>query len=169
MNRIKIETLVTIQVHQRDVFADLTKLFKERKLSDANDFEWLKQCRFTWMNHASDRHGPGACIIAICDVEGNDSALWESRIERLGLARFVIPSAIFVRDGGVGEIKAMDGALVHFRGQGSNLFVEMSDDASGGATDNDAAHNPTLNFVGKRTPERIDDPLILCYLLQPIL
>ena len=69
MNRIKIETLVTIQVHQRDVFADLTRLFKERKLSDANDFEWLKQCRFTWVNHSSDRHGPGACVIAICDVE----------------------------------------------------------------------------------------------------
>jgi len=69
MNRIKIETLVTIQVHQRDVFADLTRLFKERKLSDANDFEWLKQCRFSWQNHSSDRHGPGACVIQICDVD----------------------------------------------------------------------------------------------------
>ena len=28
---VKIETLVTIQVHQRDVFADLVKLFKGRK------------------------------------------------------------------------------------------------------------------------------------------
>ena len=69
MNRIKIETLVTIQVHQRDVFVDLTKLFKERKLTDANDFEWLKQARFMWANHSSDRHGPGACVISICDVE----------------------------------------------------------------------------------------------------
>ena len=41
MNRIKIETLVTIQVHQRDVFADLVKLFKERKLSGADDFGGL--------------------------------------------------------------------------------------------------------------------------------
>ena len=69
MNRIKIETLVTIQVHQRDVFADLTKLFKERKLSDHNDFEWLKQCRFSWNPQSSDRHGLGACVIQICDVE----------------------------------------------------------------------------------------------------
>ena len=69
MNRIKVETLVTIQVHQRDVFADLVRLFKERKLTDANDFEWLKQSRFTWNPASSDRHGPGACVIAICDVE----------------------------------------------------------------------------------------------------
>jgi dynein heavy chain len=69
MNRIKIETLVTIQVHQRDVFADLVKLFKERKLSDANDFEWLKQCRFAWVPNATDIHGTGACVISICDVE----------------------------------------------------------------------------------------------------
>lgn len=69
MNRIKIETLVTIQVHQRDVFADLTKLFKERKLSDAADFEWLKQIRFSWLPNGSDRHGVGACCISICDVE----------------------------------------------------------------------------------------------------
>jgi dynein heavy chain len=34
-----------IQVHQRDVFSDLTKRFREKKLSDANDFEWLKQVR----------------------------------------------------------------------------------------------------------------------------
>lgn len=57
MNRIKIETLVTIQVHQRDVFSDLTKLFKERKLSDANDFEWLKQIRFSWQSSSHDEHG----------------------------------------------------------------------------------------------------------------
>eukprot|EP01042_Synura_sphagnicola_P000006 gene6-7_t len=69
MNRVKIETLVTIQVHQRDVFADLARLFKERKLADANDFEWLKQTRFMWSNHSSDQHGTGACLISICDVE----------------------------------------------------------------------------------------------------
>jgi dynein heavy chain len=69
MNRIKIETLITIQVHQRDVFADLTKLFKERKLNDANDFEWLKQIRFMWQPNVSDRHGLGTCVISICDVD----------------------------------------------------------------------------------------------------
>ena len=69
MNRIKIETLVTIQVHQRDVFSDLTKRFKEKKLSDAQDFEWLKQTRFAWVPNSSDYHGHGACVISICDVE----------------------------------------------------------------------------------------------------
>lgn len=69
MNRVKIETLITIQVHQRDVFADMTKLHKERKLSDATDFEWLKQIRFSWQSNVNDRHGPGACVISICDVD----------------------------------------------------------------------------------------------------
>jgi dynein heavy chain len=69
MNRIKIETMVTIQVHQRDVFAELTKLFRERKLNDVNDFDWLKQTRFTWQPAVSDKHGVGACLISICDVD----------------------------------------------------------------------------------------------------
>ena len=38
MNRRKIETLITIQVHQRDVFSELTKLYKERKVSSPTDF-----------------------------------------------------------------------------------------------------------------------------------
>lgn len=33
------------QVHQRDVFMDLCRLYKERKLSSSSDFEWLKQVR----------------------------------------------------------------------------------------------------------------------------
>lgn len=69
MYRIKVETLVTIQVHQRDVFADLAKAYKERRLQDANDFEWLKQARVTWNNDAEDKHGEGACVISICDVD----------------------------------------------------------------------------------------------------
>ena len=60
---------MTIQVHQRDVFADLTKLFKERRLNDSNDLEWLKQTRFTWQPNSSDSHGPGAYVISICDVD----------------------------------------------------------------------------------------------------
>jgi dynein heavy chain len=69
MNRTKIETLVTIQVHQRDVFADITKLFKERKIQESSDFEWLKQARFYWKANVADVHGPEACIVSITDVD----------------------------------------------------------------------------------------------------
>lgn len=69
MNRVKIETLITIQVHQRDVFFDMNRLYKERKAIDANDFEWLKQTRFSWQNQTTDRLGQGACVISICDVD----------------------------------------------------------------------------------------------------
>ena len=72
MNRKKIETLITIQVHQRDVFAELTRLYKERKVSSANDFEWLKQARFYFYpDTASDKLGEGAITISICDVDFN--------------------------------------------------------------------------------------------------
>ena len=71
MNRTKVETLITIQVHQRDCFSDLLKLHRERKLQDTSDFEWLKQARFYWKSGpgTTDRFGPGACLISICDVE----------------------------------------------------------------------------------------------------
>ncbi|CAM9825069.1 unnamed protein product [Heterosigma akashiwo] len=80
MNRTKIETLVTIQaragspaqgpsVHQRDVFLEMWQRYKERKLQDANDFEWLKQARFYWRPNVEDSHGAGASMISICDVD----------------------------------------------------------------------------------------------------
>lgn len=36
-------TLLLPQVHQRDVFMDLARLVKERKITSSSDFEWLKQ------------------------------------------------------------------------------------------------------------------------------
>ncbi|CAM9783470.1 unnamed protein product [Ectocarpus sp. 6 AP-2014] len=79
MNRTKIETLVTIQVvHQRDVFMDLTRLYKERKIHNSMDFEWLKQARFYWRPGEDDAHGAGSCAISICDVD------FKYRFEYLG-------------------------------------------------------------------------------------
>jgi dynein heavy chain len=69
MNRTKIETLVTIQVHQRDVINDLTTLYKNKKLNSADDFEWLKQARFAWRPDAHDAVSiDGACNVSITDV-----------------------------------------------------------------------------------------------------
>lgn len=44
----QVETLVTIHVHQRDVMNDLATLHRHKRISDANDFEWLKQVFRLW-------------------------------------------------------------------------------------------------------------------------
>lgn len=59
MNRTKIETLITIQVHQRDVFDELNK----KRVRDATDFEWQKQARFYWNADLDD------CVISVADID----------------------------------------------------------------------------------------------------
>jgi len=83
-NRIKIETLVTIHVHARDVTAELNVLAKNRKLTDPNDFDWLKQARFYWRPSATDAvSNDGACIISITDVDLNYEFEYLGAKERL--------------------------------------------------------------------------------------
>ncbi|KAL8430801.1 hypothetical protein ACSSS7_005705 [Eimeria intestinalis] len=63
LNRTKYETLVTIHVHQRDVFAEIWKKVKEHRVKDSTDFEWLKQTRLYWNNDTE------SALISIADVE----------------------------------------------------------------------------------------------------
>lgn len=57
--RVKFETLVTIHVHQRDIFDDLVRL----RIRSIDDFEWLKQARFYWLDEEEE------CFVKITDVD----------------------------------------------------------------------------------------------------
>ncbi len=69
MNRTKVETLITIQVHSRDVINDIYTLYRAKKISGTDDFEWLKQMRFYWEPDAEDfLDANGALRVRVTDV-----------------------------------------------------------------------------------------------------
>lgn len=91
MKRVKLETLVTIQVHQRDVFLQLFRLYKERKITGVDAFEWQKQTRFYWQTEGERpsevRIGANDdkedCVVSVCDLDFNYSYEYLGCKERL--------------------------------------------------------------------------------------
>lgn len=84
VNRKKIETLVTVYVHQRDIAQELAQLVKAKKVRDANDFDWLKQARFYWRPNSSDEvNSNGAAVVSITDVDFNYQYEYLGAKERL--------------------------------------------------------------------------------------
>ncbi|KPJ08753.1 Dynein heavy chain 8, axonemal [Papilio machaon] len=59
LDRTMIETMITIHVHQRDIFDDLVKM----RIKNVGDFEWQKQARFYYIEDTDD------CIVGITDVD----------------------------------------------------------------------------------------------------
>ena len=74
---MKVETLVTIHVHQRDLFQKIHEDAKLHKIKDANDFEWTRNTRCSW------RTDDGNIAISVTDVEFTYSYEFLGAKERL--------------------------------------------------------------------------------------
>lgn len=63
LNRTKYETLVTIHVHQRDLFTEISAKIKEHKIKTTTDFDWIKQTRIYYKVEKN------IILISISDVD----------------------------------------------------------------------------------------------------
>ena len=77
--RRKIITIITIDVHERDVVEYLI----EAKISDQGAFGWQKQLKFAWKPDDGKEVGEKLCIINICDWKTYYSYEYLGNTERL--------------------------------------------------------------------------------------
>ncbi|CAE8729611.1 unnamed protein product, partial [Polarella glacialis] len=66
LDRMKYETLVTVHVHQKDLFQEVWKKTRDTskdRVKDENDFEWLKQTRLYWKSENDH------ALISVADVD----------------------------------------------------------------------------------------------------
>ncbi|XP_055386175.1 dynein axonemal heavy chain 8 [Condylostylus longicornis] len=75
LDRIKFETMVTIHVHQRDIFDDLVRM----KIKLVTDFEWQKQARYYYYENNDD------VIVGISDVNFIYQNEYLGVVERLAI------------------------------------------------------------------------------------
>ena len=64
--RMKIETLVTIQVYQKDLFKRVQENVARNEIRDIGDFDWTKNPRFYWRTEDGKE---GQALVCITDVD----------------------------------------------------------------------------------------------------
>ena len=64
--RMKIETLVTIQVYQKDLFKRVQECVARNEIRDIGDFDWTKNPRFYWRTEDGK---DGQALVCITDVD----------------------------------------------------------------------------------------------------
>ncbi|KAA0162679.1 hypothetical protein FNF28_04622 [Cafeteria roenbergensis] len=87
LSRTKAETLVTLQLHHRDVVQELFRRHRERKLGGTDDFEFTRRARVHWVPDAPNAHSPhvgsGALQVSVADVTLPCSYEWLGVTSRL--------------------------------------------------------------------------------------
>jgi len=77
VQRLKIQTLVTIHVHQKDLYMEILDLANQSLIKEPSEFEWTKNTRLYW------RHEVDQLIISITDVDFKYSYEFLGAKERL--------------------------------------------------------------------------------------